>query len=193
MALLFPKQCNLLITQSDIQPPNPHEVLLQMLPIRTSNYKETPLPAAHSQFFNPVLCYASLFISPHKFMISKDQAQFHSALPFLHRIPGWCWLEGSLRLICHGQGWHWEMRLIRAPSNPSPHPKGCSWFLQDTQRKGFHWATAVPQQHWHVSPKKSQNVLSWKGHTRIKPRGKDCDPSRAALRYCWKRIGAFRA
>lgn len=74
MALLFPKQCNLLITQSDTQPPNSHEVLLRMLPTRTSDYKQTPLPAAHSEFFNPVLGYASLFLSPHALMRSKDQA-----------------------------------------------------------------------------------------------------------------------
>lgn len=74
MALLFPKQCNLLITQSDIQPLNSHEVLLQMLPTRTSNYKETPLPAVHSEFFNPALGYASLFLSPPIFMRSEDQA-----------------------------------------------------------------------------------------------------------------------
>lgn len=78
--MLFLKQCNLLITQSDIQPPNSHEVLLQMLPTRTSDYKETPLPAAHSELFNPVLGYASWFLSPHVFMRSKDQAQFYSVL-----------------------------------------------------------------------------------------------------------------
>lgn len=121
---------------------------------------------------------------------------FIQVLPLPHRIPGWCWLEGTLKLICHGQGWHWEMKLIRASSNLSPHPKGCSWFLQDTQRKGFHWATAAPPTALTCITKKIPECFqlegTHKGQT-VKPRGKDCYPSRAALRRCWKRIWAFRA